>query len=62
MLKEFQRWSKLQHQNVLPLLGVTTDYEQTLSLVTDWMDKGNAHDYVQDQTVDPRPLVGLCGS
>lgn len=57
ILEEFQRWSRLQHQNVLPLLGITTDYEQTVSLVTNWMDKGNAHDYVQDQTVDPRPLV-----
>lgn len=57
ILEEFQRWSRLQHQNVLPLLGITTDYEQTVSLVTNWVDKGNSHDYVQDQTVDPRPLL-----
>lgn len=58
ILREFQRWSKLKHPNVLPLSGVTTKYEQTLSLVTDWMEKGNAHNYVQDRAVDPRPLVG----
>ncbi|KAL4082089.1 kinase-like domain-containing protein [Scleroderma yunnanense] len=57
VLHEMQRWSILEHENVLQLLGITTMYEQTLSLVTVWMEKGNAHDYVQDQTVDPRPLV-----
>ncbi|KAL4072054.1 kinase-like domain-containing protein, partial [Scleroderma citrinum] len=50
-------WSKLRHQNVLPLLGITTDFDYTISIVSEWMDKGNAHDYVQDETVDPRPLI-----
>ncbi|KAL4073641.1 kinase-like domain-containing protein [Scleroderma citrinum] len=25
--------------------------------MTEWMSHGNAHDYVQDMTVDPRPLI-----
>lgn len=26
-------------------------------MVSEWMVKGNAYQYVQDQSVDPRPLV-----
>ena len=59
--------SKLRHENVLPLLGITTGPDGTVSIVTEWMTRGNAHNYVQDTNVDPRPLVskcptnGLCG-
>lgn len=49
--------SKLEHANVLPLLGITTDFNMTVSIVTPWMEKGNAHDYVQNKGVDPRPLI-----
>jgi len=51
-------WSKLRHVNVLPVLGITTIFELTPSIVSLWMQNGNAYDYVQDQSVDPRPLVG----
>ena len=49
--------SKLDHVHVLPLLGVTTDFDYIGSSVTPWMQKGTAHAYVQDPMVDPRPLV-----
>ena len=57
VLREVHTWSKLHHRNVLPLLGITTDFDYTISIVSAWMEKGNAHDYVQDPAVDPRPLV-----
>ncbi|KAL4076011.1 kinase-like domain-containing protein [Scleroderma citrinum] len=65
VLREAHVWSKLDHENVLRLIGMTTDFESSLSLVSKWMATGNAHDYVQDKTVDPRPLAvdiarGLC--
>ncbi|KAG6327301.1 hypothetical protein ID866_11788 [Astraeus odoratus] len=65
VLREAHVWSKLSHPNVLPLLGITTDFDKTVSVVSQWMAAGNAHDYVQDKTVDPRPLIvdisrGLC--
>ena len=56
-LKEVQVWSKLQHENILPLLGITTDFDFTVSIVSPWMQAGNAFDHVQDESVDPGPLV-----
>ncbi|KAG6331708.1 hypothetical protein ID866_7381 [Astraeus odoratus] len=56
-LKEVHTWSKLHHENVLPLLGMTTEFDMTVSIVSRWMTKGNARDYVQNITVDPRPLI-----
>ncbi|KAI6096355.1 kinase-like domain-containing protein [Pisolithus croceorrhizus] len=49
--------SKLDHPNVLPLLGITTDFDLTLSLVTTWMERGSARSYVQNRHNDPRPLI-----
>ncbi|KAG6327200.1 hypothetical protein ID866_11889 [Astraeus odoratus] len=56
-LQEVHIWSKFSHKNVLPYFGITTKLNLTVSLVSQWMYKGNAHEYVQDVTVDPRPLV-----
>ncbi|KIM61222.1 hypothetical protein SCLCIDRAFT_1216116 [Scleroderma citrinum Foug A] len=64
-LKEVHAWSKLDHANVLPLIGITTLFELTVSIVSPWMEKGNARDHVRDKSVDPCPLIqgiasGLC--
>ncbi|KAG6334348.1 hypothetical protein ID866_4739 [Astraeus odoratus] len=56
-VREVHTWSKLRHKNILSLLGITTEFDRTISIVSEWMDMGNAHDYVQNLTVDPRPLV-----
>ena len=56
-LKEVHVWSKLDRANVHPLLGITTEFELTVSIVSPWMGNGNAHEYVQNKAVDPRPLV-----
>ena len=50
-------WSKAQHPNVLPMFGITTKFDHTVSIISKWTGTGNAHDYVQDKEVDPRPLV-----
>ncbi|KIM60730.1 hypothetical protein SCLCIDRAFT_1216621 [Scleroderma citrinum Foug A] len=57
VLKEIFIWSKLKHDNILPLLGITTDFDFTMSIVSPWMQLGNALDYVQNEAVDPRLLV-----
>ena len=56
-LEEVHTWSKLDHPNVLPLIGITTDFEKTVSIVSPWMEKGNARDFVRNESIDPRPLV-----
>ena len=57
-LKEVHAWSKLAHENVLPLIGITTQFDLTVSIVSPWMAKGNARNHVlRDKSVDPRPLV-----
>ncbi|KIM60688.1 hypothetical protein SCLCIDRAFT_1216597 [Scleroderma citrinum Foug A] len=55
--REVHIWSKLHNDNILPVLGFTTKFDQTISIVSPWMERGNAHDYVQDVDVDPRPLL-----
>ncbi|KAG6331486.1 hypothetical protein ID866_7600 [Astraeus odoratus] len=57
VLREAHVWSKLVHENVLPLMGITTDFDNTVSIVSRWMVGGNAHDYVQDKAIDPRSLL-----
>jgi len=61
VLQEIKLRTELNHRNVLPLLGITTKFGETLSIVSRWMER-NAHDYVQNESVDPRPLVGLCNT
>ena len=56
LLQEVHVWSKLDHENVIKLLGVTTAFDHTISIVSPLMS-WNAYDYVQDLDVDPRSLV-----
>ncbi|KIM53490.1 hypothetical protein SCLCIDRAFT_1222716 [Scleroderma citrinum Foug A] len=57
VLREVCTWSKLRHENIQPLLGITTDFGLAVSMVSPWRKKGNALDYVQDDSIDPRPLL-----
>ncbi|KAG6330192.1 hypothetical protein ID866_8899, partial [Astraeus odoratus] len=57
VLYEVHLWSKLEHRNILPLIGITTSFDSTVSIVSKWIASGNARDYVQDKAVDPRPLL-----
>ncbi|KAL4079685.1 hypothetical protein J3A83DRAFT_4086203, partial [Scleroderma citrinum] len=55
--RELHLWSKLRHENIVRLLGVTTTFDFTVSIVSEWMAKGDAYNYVQDTSIDPRPLL-----
>lgn len=57
VIRDVKLWTTLQHDNVLAPFGLTTNFSPVISLVTKWMDRGNAHDYVQNASRDPRPLV-----
>ena len=57
VLHEIRVWSTLFHENIAPLLGHTHIFDAAVSLVSPWNERGNAHDYVQDRIVDPRPVV-----
>jgi len=60
LLNEVHVWSKLDHENIIKLLGlIPAAFDHTLSIVSPLMSRGNAFDYVQDPVIDPRPLV--CG-
>ena len=61
-IEEVHRLSKLVHENILPLLGITTKFDLTVSLVSPWIRGGNAHDYVQNKAIDPRPIVSRSDS
>lgn len=50
-------WSKLHHENVLPLIGIVTTFDYAISFISPWMENGNAYDYVQNHANDPRPLL-----
>ncbi|KAG6329636.1 hypothetical protein ID866_9452 [Astraeus odoratus] len=39
------------------MLGVSTEFGGTISIVSDWMEMGDAHTYVQQEQNDPRPLL-----
>ncbi|KAG6326859.1 hypothetical protein ID866_12231 [Astraeus odoratus] len=44
------------------MLGITTDFSLTFSIIYPWMENGNAYDYVQDKSVDPCPIISIQGS
>ncbi|KAI6044475.1 kinase-like domain-containing protein, partial [Pisolithus marmoratus] len=55
--REVHLWSKLRHDNVVPMIGISTEFGFTISIVSEWMALGNARSYVQNKENDPRPLV-----
>ncbi|KAI6113809.1 kinase-like domain-containing protein, partial [Pisolithus thermaeus] len=54
--REVHTWSKLRHENIVPMLGISTEFDSTISIISEWMPLGNAHDYVKNTEHDPRPL------
>jgi len=50
-------WWNLAHENVAELLGITTNFDHTISIVSPLVPSGDAFRYVQNPNVDPRPLV-----
>ncbi|KLO13867.1 kinase-like protein [Schizopora paradoxa] len=58
LAKEIRIWSKLEHDNVLPLLGYFTEGNGVMpSLVSEWMEKGTLHDFMKSF---PRGGIEAC--
>ncbi|KIM60317.1 hypothetical protein SCLCIDRAFT_1216925 [Scleroderma citrinum Foug A] len=55
-------WSLLhhrnsRHENIHPLLGIVTTFDNTVSIVAEYVARGDAHDCVQDPRVDTASLL-----
>jgi len=58
LAKEMQIWAKLQHHNVLPLLGYYIEGDNAMpAFVSEWMVKGTLHDFMK---TFPRASVTTC--
>ncbi|KAI6130692.1 kinase-like domain-containing protein, partial [Pisolithus croceorrhizus] len=57
LFREAHTCLKLRHENIIPMLGISTEFDSTLSIISEWMPLRNAHDYILNTENDPRPLV-----
>ncbi|KAG6332887.1 hypothetical protein ID866_6205 [Astraeus odoratus] len=57
ILREVHICSKLHHENIIRTLGISTDFGATISIISRWMEMGDAHTFVQNTDHDPRPLL-----
>lgn len=57
LFREVHVWSKLRHENIVPMLGISTGFDSTVSIISEWISLGNAHNYVQNTENDPRLLL-----
>ncbi|KAG6331546.1 hypothetical protein ID866_7546 [Astraeus odoratus] len=57
ILREVHLWSKLDHVNVVRMRGISTEFNFTISIISDWMGRGDVRGYVQNNAIDPRPLL-----
>ncbi|KAJ7477420.1 kinase-like domain-containing protein [Mycena latifolia] len=51
--REVDVWYRLDHRNIVPLLGITFDFGTSLSMVSPWLTKGTLHHYLKSS--QPRP-------
>src|ERR1700722_9880047 len=45
--REFAVWRRLDHKNILPLIGVTTNFGPHFSMVCPWMENGMFNTYLE---------------
>ncbi|KAG6329102.1 hypothetical protein ID866_9987 [Astraeus odoratus] len=57
IIRNVQLWSKLRHTNVVRVFGLVTKFDFAVSIILDYIPKGNAFDYVQNRHIDPRPIL-----
>ena len=50
MLRELDVWSRLKHENILLLLGFTTNFGDLVALVSPWHPGGTATTYVRGKS------------
>jgi len=56
--REGVAWKHLRHPNILPLLGVTLNFEHRFALVSEWMEHGNVNEFIEaDEHVNRVELV-----
>ncbi|KAL4066739.1 hypothetical protein J3A83DRAFT_4098377, partial [Scleroderma citrinum] len=55
--QEVHLWSKLSHNNIVPVLSISTEFNSTISIISVWMEMGDTLSYVQNQENNPHPLV-----
>jgi serine/threonine protein kinase len=46
--REILVWQRLNHENVLPLLGTVSHFGRFMSMVSPWMDNGSLMQYLQE--------------
>jgi serine/threonine protein kinase len=56
--KEIEVWKRLDHKNIVPLLGTTSDFGSYSStgMVSPWMDNGNLTTYLKTSLPLPERL------
>ncbi|KLO16775.1 kinase-like protein, partial [Schizopora paradoxa] len=59
--KELYIWSKLDHPNVLPLLGYFIEDGELPNLVSEWMERGTLHDYMKNVVSNDQKLAMVIG-
>ena len=58
--KEIEIWKRLDHKNIVPLLGTTSEFGSDCStgMVSPWMNKGNLTTY-QERPLTPSQCLQL---
>ncbi|KAJ7658275.1 kinase-like domain-containing protein, partial [Mycena polygramma] len=51
--REVNVWCRLDHPNIVPLLGITYDFGPALSMVSPWLKSGTLHAYLKSTAVLP---------
>lgn len=44
--RELRVWQRLNHENILPLYGTTSDFGTHASMVCPWLENGNLNKYL----------------
>ncbi|KLO11006.1 kinase-like protein, partial [Schizopora paradoxa] len=57
--REVRLWSKLEHPNILPLLGFFLDGPSSPNLVSRWMKNGTLTKYLQDRPLDAMEICNM---
>lgn len=60
MGREVRLWSKLDHINVLPLMGYFLEGPKALpNLVSEWLENGTVIDYTRNRPLDATELCEI---
>ncbi|KAI6116433.1 kinase-like domain-containing protein, partial [Pisolithus sp. B1] len=54
---EVHTWSKLCHENIAPMLGISTEFDSTISIISEWIPLGNVHDHAYCSPFAPLDIL-----